>query len=62
MIWSFHCLPNRAWAAANLASLAWNVDDMVRLPNLSQPNIVADLMGHPVFHVLLVNIFLSEKL
>ena len=47
-IWLLRCLPYSAWAAANLAEFAWHVGNMVELPNQSQENIVADLMGHPV--------------
>ena len=35
-------------SSANLAELAWQVGNMVELPNQSQHNIVTDLMGHPV--------------
>ena len=41
-------LPYSAWAAANLAELAWHVGNMVKLPDQSQQSIVADLMGHLV--------------
>ena len=44
----FRCVPDSAWAAANLAKLAWHVDSMVEFINQSQ-QIVSDLMGHPSF-------------
>ena len=39
------CLPY----FANMAELAWHVGKMVELPIQSQQNIVADLIGHPVW-------------
>ena len=39
-------------ASANLAELTWHVGNMVKFPNQSQQNIIADLMGHPVDRLL----------
>ena len=48
LICKFRCLPYSAWAAANVAEMAWHVGNMVELPNQRKQNVVADLMGHPV--------------
>ena len=45
LTWLFGCLPY----FANKTELAWHVGNMVELPIQSQQNIVADLMGHPVW-------------
>ena len=69
----FQCLPNYAWAAANLAVLTWHLGDMEKVHkigitdltvnpilvavDISQQNIVSDLMGHPVLVTVSVRIF-----
>ena len=35
LIWELRCLPYSAWAAENMAELAWHVGIMVELPNQS---------------------------
>ena len=41
-------MPDSAWVAGNVAKLAWHVGNMAEFPKHSQPNVVPDLMGHPV--------------
>ena len=40
-----------AWAVANLAELAWHVDNMVKLLNPSQQNVEDDLVYYPFYHM-----------
>ena len=53
-------LHNSALTAANVTELAWDVDKAVELPNQSQQNIVADLMGHPV-HTAAGKLYLGNQ-
>ena len=48
MIWTFHCLPDSARAAANWAEIAEQLGKIVELHKYSQQNVVADHIGHYV--------------